>query len=296
MNNLNNTKLWTAIITPFNEDESIDYKSFKNLLKAQSEAQNGVLVLGSTGENLALSLAEKKEIVEFTVKQNLDIPVMVGVGGFHLPETKYWVEYLEKQNVDCYLLVTPLYAKPSIKGQTQWFKDLLDLSTRPCMLYNVPSRTGVDLKVHTVINLKEHKNFWAIKEASGSVEKFAEYRNAAKNISLYSGDDGLLPQFALHGAAGLVSVASNVWPKLTSKYVEMALSFKLSEDRLNAMLRAVNELFSAPNPTPAKCLMKELKIINSNTLRSPLTHEELDNTSGLIKANDELLNAYKEIL
>ena len=295
MEYLNETRLWTAMVTPFDSDSKVDYESFEKILKLQAEASNGVLVLGSTGENLALSLEEKKQIVEFTLSLKLKTPLMVGVGGFHLEETKAWIEYLETLNVDCYLLVTPLYAKPSVVGQTKWFKELLDLSTKPCMLYNVPSRTGVELNFQAVENLKDHPRFWAIKEASGSVEKFARYRQAAPTVSVYSGDDGLLPQFALHGCSGLVSVASNVWPVLTHNYVALSLSFNLGESRLNAMLNAVDELFSVPNPIPAKAIMKEMSLIKESKLRAPLTIEELKTVDNLVQADKLLKETFENL-
>ncbi len=114
------------------------------MLKRQEEAGNGIVVLGSTGEGLALSLKEKKEIVNYTLKQSLQTPIMVGVGGFNLSETLNWLSWCEEQkNISSYLMPTPLYAKPGIKGQIAWFEALMNKVSKPCMLYNVPSRTGI---------------------------------------------------------------------------------------------------------------------------------------------------------
>jgi 4-hydroxy-tetrahydrodipicolinate synthase len=120
--NLNDYKLWTAIVTPLNEDLTVDFESFKNLLIEQNDANNGILVLGSTGEALNISLEIKKSIVEYTVEQRLNVPIMIGVGGHNLQDTKSWVEYLNNKDVDCILLVTPIYAKPGNIGQYNWFK------------------------------------------------------------------------------------------------------------------------------------------------------------------------------
>src|SRR5690606_30822499 len=119
--------------------------------------------------------------------------------------------------------VTPLYAKPGAKGQIQWFKTLMDAVSRPVMLYNVPGRTAVAMSLEAVGALNSHKNFWAIKEASGSVEKMKEYLKAAGGKQVYCGDDALTPDFVQAGAVGLVSVASNAWPKETHLYVKQCL-------------------------------------------------------------------------
>ena len=170
--NLNQYKLWTAVVTPLNEKHQVDYETLTHIIKDQCEANNGLLILGSTGEALNITLDEKKKIVEHVIKLNPSSPVMVGVGGHQLQETMEWVNYLETQKIQAYLMVTPLYAKPGPIGQFQWFKSLMDVATKPVMLYNVPGRTAVALASEAVAQLSHHKNFWAIKEASGSVEKF----------------------------------------------------------------------------------------------------------------------------
>ncbi len=251
--NLNEYKLWTAIVTPFNEDLTVDFESFKNLLSEQNDANNGILVLGSTGEALNISLEVKKSIVEYTVKQSLNVPIMIGVGGHNLQDTKNWVEYLNNKEIDCILLVTPIYAKPGSIGQYNWFKTLMDQTVKPVMLYNVPGRTGTSLSLEAVSKLKDHKNFWSIKEASGSLEDFKNYLGASGNKPVYCGDDGLFPDFALNGSHGLISVSSNVWPKETHEYVRQCLTKEF--DHRELWETAANSLFIASNPVPAKAIL-----------------------------------------
>lgn len=267
--------LWTALITPMLDDSSIDWNSLGLLLKRQANAGNGIVLLGSTGEGLALSLNERQEVIRFACSQKLSTPLMAGVGGFNQKETLEWLSFCEEYPLDAYLMVTPLYAKPGPVGQTQWFETLMNHVKKPCMLYNVPSRAGTVFAHEVVVNLKNHQNFWAIKEASGSLQEFARYHDeAAGQVELYSGDDALTPFFCSLGAKGLVSVAGNIWPKATQKFVQNSLSG--NHQHLFPLWNQISEaLFEVSNPIPTKALLCEKKLITSPTLRAPLTIEEL---------------------
>tara|TARA_R110000868_G_scaffold136049_2_gene348791 strand:- start:512 stop:1387 length:876 start_codon:yes stop_codon:yes gene_type:complete len=284
--NLNDYPLWTAVITPMKEDGSVDFESYGLLLKEQEAAGNGVLTLGSTGEALNIDESERREVLAFTLKQNLKVPVMVGVGGVNLRETLEWVNYLNTQPIQSVLLVTPLYAKPGDEGQYEWFKTLLDATKFPAMLYNVPSRTGKAMSLKATARLKDHKNFWAIKEASGSVDEFKKYREAAPNARIYSGDDAMTPKFCSHGGKGLVSVAANVWPAQTHEYVKQCLAGTLKDEQLWA--DCSNSLFAASNPIPAKVLLAKLGRIACHNLRAPLTHKELPDCSAQLEADKKI--------
>jgi 4-hydroxy-tetrahydrodipicolinate synthase len=287
--NVNDFKLWTAIVTPFNKDLTVDYDSLKNLVKEQVDAKNGLLVLGSTGEALNISNRDKKEIVKFVVGLKPNAPIMVGVSGHDLEETKTWLSFLEEQTIHAYLMVTPIYAKPGNKGQYLWFKTLMDCVSRPCMLYNVPSRAGTALSLEAIERLREHKNYWSIKEASGSVEKFKDYLKASGNRPVYCGDDGLMPDFALNGSSGLVSVASNVWPVATHKYVEQCLNKTFDAKEL--WENAANSMFIASNPVPAKAILAHQKRIKNNTMMPPLSAEDLADLTA-IEVADERVNTW----
>lgn len=292
--NLNQVSLWTAVVTPLKQDHSVDFEALTKIIRDQEEAGNGLLILGSTGEALNLSLSDKKQIVSHVVSLQPKSPIMVGVGGHQLEETLEWLKYLEGTFIDAYLMVTPLYAKPGPIGQYQWFKALMDAVTRPVMLYNVPGRTAVALSTEAVEKLSHHKNFWAIKEASGSVEKFKDYLKAAHGKAVYCGDDALMPEFALAGAAGLVSVASNAWPCETHLYVEQCL--KKTFDDKELWTKAANSLFVVSNPVPVKRLMFENKTINTPCMVTPLSHEDMQDATQVTEAHHSIQSWYQRNL
>lgn len=282
--------LWTALVTPFLENNQIDFTSLEKIAIAQAEAGNGILLLGSTGEGLALTRDEQISIVEFVCDLQLNTPLMVAVGGSNLPEQINWVEYCNQLPIDSFLLGTPLYAKPGVVGQTQWFKALLDTANFPCMLYNVPSRSGVEIPVETLQHLQNHPNCWAMKEASGDLNKFLNYREQCPEVVLYSGEDAMLPYLVPAGAKGLVSVCANAWPQATQTYVQLCLV-----GQTNTMFplwnRAVAALFCVANPIPVKMLMQQQQNIKTPILRAPLTHLELTDNTELL-AFDEKINQW----
>ncbi len=287
--NLNDYSLWTAIVTPLKDNGDLDLESYTLLLKEQEEAKNGVLTLGSTGEALNLTLEERKKVLAHTLEQNLNVPVMVGVGGQDLVATKEWVEYLNNQAIDAILVVTPLYAKPETEGQYLWFKSLMDISQHPVMLYNVPGRTGKALSFDALKRLSNHEKIWALKEASGSIEEFKKYKEAAgEKIRLYSGDDGMLPAFKEHGCVGLVSVASNAWPKATHEYVNQTLKGTLSSQDADLWDACSAALFCVSNPIPVKRLLFEEKRIGTPTLKLPLCHQDLSQAATVLEASTRI--------
>ncbi len=267
--------LWTAVVTPLTRTGELSLTDFEHLLRRQETAGNGVIVLGSTGEGLNLSDEERRRLVTFACSLNLTVPVMCGVGGHDLPSTLNWLRFLETLPLHGYLMVTPIYSKPGEHGQYAWFSSLLDTSTRPCMLYNVPSRTGCLLNKNAVRRLSSHPHFWAVKEASGSVEHFADYVDAARGIQVYSGDDPLMLEFAPLGAKGLVSVAANAWPEATRLYTEKALSGSLTAEDDLLWKQASAALFLAANPIPVKYLLDLEGHITSAAVKLPLHADDM---------------------
>lgn len=288
---MKNTKLWTALITPMQQDGAIHYKDLEKVTRKQEEAGNGILLLGSTGEGLALSEEEKKEIVNFVTDLNLSVPIMVGVGGFNISAQKEWIKYCNSLAIDAFLLVTPLYAKPDILGQTEWFTALLDVAEKPCMLYNIPSRTGIKMPPQVLKNVEQHKNLWAVKEAAGSISDFLKLREVSPDVPLYSGDDALMAFFASCGCAGLISVASNAWPKATKLYVEKCLN-KDTDSLFPVWTHAIEYLFMAPNPVPVKILLEYTGMIDSPAVRPPLTVKEMEITDEPKRTDDAIMNWY----
>ncbi|MFZ9002158.1 MAG: 4-hydroxy-tetrahydrodipicolinate synthase [Bacteriovoracaceae bacterium] len=287
------TRLWTALITPFKENGELDIESLNNLIEEQKKAQNGVLILGSTGEGLNIEHSTKKQILQAALQIKGDAQYMVGLPGHQIDETLEWIDYCNTLNLDSYLAPVPLYAKPGPKGQTAWFKKVLDRSNKPVVLYNVPSRTGTSLSYETVKELVNHPNFKAIKEASGSTECFSQYEEITTTQMLFCGDDGLMPEFSKLGAYGLISVASNVWPYATDAYVNACINEDLTEEEISLWKNASNTLFLASNPVPAKILLHKNLKISSPLLRLPLSHEEEFNKEQLFEADKEINNWFK---
>lgn len=281
--------LWTALVTPMEADGSIDYESLGALLEEQDRAGNGILVLGSTGEALNLGEARRRAVLDFALDRRPGVPVMVGVGGAGLDETREWVAHLDSRaGVHAHLLVVPLYAKPGAVGQAAWFRALMDASPRPAMLYNVPSRTGAPLDHAALRALAGHPRLWAVKEASGSTEEFARYAADAPSARMCAGDDGMMPALAPLGARALVSVASNVWPRATGEYVRRSLAGTLSDGDRELWGRACAALFSASNPVPVKALLARVGKIRTAAVRPPLSEEDMTGLSAAVEAHGEV--------
>jgi 4-hydroxy-tetrahydrodipicolinate synthase len=275
-----------------NDDFTVDYESLDSLIKEQVEASNGILILGSTGEALNISLQAKKDIINYIDSKNIQAPLMCGVSGHDLFATLEWIDFLNTKNLDAYLCVTPLYSKPGYEGQKLWFSKCLEKSIKPVVLYNVPGRTGIKLDPRVIQDLHKHPNLWALKDASGSIEEFNEFKKVMKDKPIYCGDDGLMNDFAANGAFGLISVCSNVWPAQTNKYVSLCLEQNLIEKKL--WVDSCNSLFEVSNPIPTKVLLQKLGRINTSTLIPPLTNFELKNSKAQEDANANISNWFKK--
>lgn len=279
--------VWTALITPLLPCGAIDFPSLQNIAIQQSQARNGILLLGSTGEGLALTNTEQLSIVKFITGLTLDVPIMVAVGGYNLANQIAWIEQCNQLSIDAYLLGSPIYAKPGPVGQTAWYQALLDAANVPCMLYNVPSRSGIELALSALQKLQHHENFWALKEASGDLQKLLSYRQACPEIELYSGEDAMMPYLANAGVKGLVSVCANAWPEATQRYVTLALTQQCS-DIFPLWHKAIAALFQVTSPIPVKVLMAETHMIEHATLRMPLCPEELAANHGLQSIHQQI--------
>ena len=289
--------LWTAMVTPLNEDDTIDYDSFEVILRKQEEAGNGVLVLGSTGEGLNLTDEEKKEVVKFTKSLNLSVPMMAGLGGLHHKAQIEFIHFCDEVGVDAFLIVNPIYAKPGKEGQLAWFSTLMKETKTPCMIYNVPSRTGVHMHPEVPAHLSStFPNYMGLKEASGSIEKLREFIKAAPKGKIYCGDDNLIGEFVAEGAVGLVSVASNAWPKKAKKQLDLFLEGK-SELAFAEWAKCADLFFHAPSPVPVKTLMQHKGWIASDYVRLPLSNDDLksETEEALLEA-DKKVNAWFEKL
>ena len=274
----------TALITPITEN-GIDFEAFAKLIDWQIEKGiNGLVVCGTTGESSTLTDEEHREAIRFAVKQAAGrVPVIAGTGS---NETAYAIELTKEAcaaGADAVLVVTPYYNKATQKGLIKMFTAIADASTVPVILYNVPSRTGVNIEPATVAELAKHPRISAIKDAGGNISKTAELISlCGDNIDVYSGnDDQVIPIMSL-GGKGCISVLSNIMPK---EAVEMCRLFKEGKTAEAAkmqidLLPLINALFSEVNPIPVKAAMAAMGFCD-DYLRLPLTPMEDGNREKL---------------
>ncbi len=285
-------QLWTALVTPLLPNGDIDFLSLTKVAQQQADAGNGITLLGSTGEGLSLTPDEQLSVVECITKLSLDVPIMVAVGGYNLSAQLAWLEQCNNLAVSAYLLASPIYAKPGVVGLTQWFNALLEQAQYPCMIYNVPSRSGVNIPVAAMQNIQHHKNCWAIKEASGCLNTFLAFAQHCSMLEVFSGEDAMMPYLAGAGVKGLVSVAANVWPEATHRYVDLALQGE-HQSLFPVWKNAVEALFQVASPISTKVLMHQKNILNYPTLRAPLTEHELSANNNLVDI-DQQINQWLE--
>jgi len=264
-----------AVVTPMTEAGEIDLQAWEGLL--QWHAQQGtdaVVVVGTTGESPTVTLAEAGELVRRAVVVLGDrVPVIAGTGTNSTASSIERTRALAAAGAQAALVVTPYYNKPTQEGLYQHFRAVADASPIPLILYNVPSRTGVDLLPDTVVRLAAHPRILGIKESTGSLARVEELvARCGKDLEIYSGEDPIAVQSIAAGARGLISVTANVAPALMHDLCEHALAGRLEEaeaidDRLQGLHRA---LFTESNPIPVKWAVAELGHIPGG-LRLPLT-------------------------
>lgn len=262
-----------AIITPFTED-GINYEELKRLIDFNIEnGTDAIVIAGTTGEASTMSDEEHKETIKFTVDYvNKRIPVIAGTGS---NDTLYAVElsqYAERVGADGLLLVTPYYNKTTQSGLIKHYNYIADRVNLPIILYNVPSRTGVNILPKTAFELSKHKNIVAIKEASGNLSQIAETISlCGDNLTVYSGnDDQIVPILSL-GGKGVISVLSNVVPRDAHNICSLYFEGKVKESNELQLkyLSLINALFIEVNPIPVKTALR-LMGFNAGPLRMPL--------------------------
>jgi 4-hydroxy-tetrahydrodipicolinate synthase len=264
-----------AIVTPFNEDESVDFTALGNLI--DFIIGNGVeyiVSLGTTGETPTLTKQEKLDIVNFTLdKINSRVPVVVGIGGNNTKAVIETIESFPLEKTAAVLSAAPYYNKPSQEGIFQHYKAIANASSKPIILYNVPGRTGRNMEPATTIRLaNEVENIGGIKEAGNSIPQCMQLlRDRPKDFLIVSGDDDLvLPELAA-GIDGVISVAANCFPKAFSDMVRAGLSgdFVVARKLNDPLIEAYNLLFAENNPAGVKAFLHEMGLIK-NVVRLPL--------------------------
>ena len=288
MADINLKGMGVALITPFKEDESVDYEALGRLVDYL--LQNGadyLVVLGTTAETPTLTEEEKKKIIELVVtKVRHRIPIVLGVGGNC---TKSVVDKLKNANFEgiaAILSVVPYYNKPSQEGIYQHYKAIAQATELPVILYNVPGRTGVNMTAETTLRLaREFKNIIAVKEASGNITQMDDIiKNKPKDFNVISGDDGITFPLITLGAIGVISVIGNAFPREFSRMVRLALAGDY--DSARTIHHRFTELFSLlfvdGNPAGVKSMLSMMGFVE-NRLRLPLvptrivTYEKIRN-------------------
>ena len=268
------TGVATAIVTPLNE-KGIDYEAFERLIEWQiDQGINAIVVAGTTGEGSTLTDKEHKDIIKFAVEKIAGrVPVIAGTGSndtaYAIDLTKYACEV----GADAMLVVTPYYNKATQKGLIQSFTAIADASTKPIILYNVPSRTGCNIEPETCAQLAKHPNIVGIKEASGNISQIAKIASLVKGeMDIYSGnDDQIVPIMSL-GGKGVISVLSNILPKETVEICDSYFEGKIKESAELQLgyIELIDALFCEVNPIPVKAAVAEMGC-GENYLRLPLT-------------------------
>lgn len=263
----------TALATPFNE-KGVNFEVFGEMIEDQ--IKNGVdalIVCGTTGESSTMTDTERKETIKFVVnKANKRVPVIAGTGSNNTSSAISLTKYAEEIGCDACLVVTPYYNKTTQDGLISHYSAIASITNLPIILYNVPSRTGVNILPETCYKLSKIPNIVAIKEASGNISQVAKIKALCQDdLAIYSGnDDQVIPLLSL-GGIGVISVLSNIAPKYTHDMVIEYLDGNTKEalnKQLNA-LNLINSLFSEVNPIPVKYALK-LKGYDFGKPRLPL--------------------------
>lgn len=280
-----------AIVTPFNKDNSVDYKSLNKLvdfiIKGGVEY---IVVLGTTGESVTLSKEEKQSVVTHVIENvNKRVPIVLGLGGNNTQEIlSAFKKSSDFNNIDAILSVSPYYNKPNQRGIYQHYKALADASPLPIILYNVPGRTASNMTADTTIKLAtDFKNIIAVKEASGNLEQCMKIiKHKPKDFLVISGDDMLTLPMIAAGADGVISVVANAFPKDYSEMTRQILAGNVKEaQKLHYKLTdIIEQLFADGNPAGIKAVLEMMKIC-SPTVRLPL-----------VNVNKATQNALKEMV
>lgn len=277
-----------ALVTPFNDDGSVNFPKLGELLEYHINNQtNGIVILGTTGESSTLSFEEEAEVVSFCVKKiNKKIPLIVGSGS---NETEKAVKMSRKYSMlgaDYVLVITPYYNKTNESGLIKHFTAVAEASLCPVIMYNVPGRTGMSMSYHAVSVLSKHPNICGIKEASGNMSYAMKLANLLNDdFQMFSGNDDIIVPMMSIGASGVISVLANIAPKNTAKICQLCLNNHYQEamEIQTKLLEVTNNLFIEVNPIPIKEAMNYLGF-NVGGYRMPLDYMSKENKEKLISS------------
>lgn len=281
----------TAIVTPFIDEEHVNFDEFRKMLEFQiSEGIDSIIVCGTTGESSTMSLEERKQTIKFAIDVvNKRVPVIAGTGANCTKSAIEMTKYAESVGANGALIVTPYYNKTTQAGLIEHYKKIASSTLLPIILYNVPGRTGVNILPETCKELSKVENIVAIKEASGNISQVAEIADlCGKDLAIYSGnDDQIVPILSL-GGLGVISVLSNIVPKETHEIVYEFMNNNISKSLELQLkyLKLIKALFCEVNPIPVKAGLNMIGF-NAGTPRLPLVEMS---ENGKNKLNTQLLN------
>ncbi len=276
-----------ALVTPFNEDLSVDFDSLTKLVDFNIEnGTNFLVILGTTAEAATLSNEEKEQVVQHIIKvNNKRVPLVLGIGGNNTLEVKKQIEEADLSEFEAILSVSPYYNKPNQEGLYQHYK-VLASTGKKIIIYNVPSRTGQNIEASTTLRLaKEFPNLFMIKEAAPNILQYFDIvRQKPEGFSLVSGDDEFTLPVTLAGGDGVISVIGQAYPKEFSTMVQLAFDGKVKEayEIHNNLVEITRLIFAEGNPCGIKLVLSEMGIVK-NYLRLPLVAAS-EALAGKIKA------------
>ncbi|MBN1649174.1 MAG: 4-hydroxy-tetrahydrodipicolinate synthase [Spirochaetales bacterium] len=265
---------YTALITPFKKDGSVDEKALRELVRFQIKSGiNGLVPMGTTGESPTLSTESHIRVIEIVVEEtDHKVPVIAGTGSNSTQEAVEMTLLAMECGASASLQVAPYYNKPTQEGLYRHFMEIADQADIPHILYNIPGRSGISISVDTVVKLSKHPNIVAVKEASGDLGRVLETANrTGDDFVILSGDDNLILPICCSGGSGVISVASNLFPVQVTELVRLCNENKLAEARVlnNRLFPFFKALFIETNPIPIKYAMAAQKMIEE-VYRLPL--------------------------
>jgi len=270
-----------ALVTPFNDDKSVDFEALKRLVNYQIDnGINYLVVLGTTGEPATLNSIEKEKVKATILEANNGrLPVVLGIGGNNTMAIVEEVKSTDLSDFSAILSVSPYYNKPTQEGIYQHFKAIAEVSPKPIIVYNVPSRTGKNMEPETIIRLaNDFENIVAVKEAAGDiVQAMRLIQHKPKDFLIISGDDMIALPMVLAGGSGVISVIGQGLPKDFSQMIQLGLKGDVENaNKLHYMvMNSIDYIFEEGNPAGIKALLKKLDVCSEN-VRLPLVKASYD--------------------
>lgn len=297
--------VFTVLVTPFNDDETIDYISLRKWFDTQIKTDiAGLVLMGTTSESPTLSRNEQLEILEKISNWNKEVSkpkyIVLGCGG---NDTREMIEFSKKSVslCDAFMVTVPSYNKPTQNGIYQHYKAFCTeplLSSKPVMIYNIPSRTGINMEVSTIKKVHEDfTNVVSIKEASGSISQLIQIKSQIPTLKIFSGDDLLILDALVHGGQGVISVASNIIPEIMCKvYDDYVNNYSTKLFYSLKLPDFINGLFCETNPIPVKYLLYHIGIFSNYIMRLPMTSLSKELHEKVEKVYNFTSKAYNEIM